>query len=54
MEEKDVAENSPPRKLCLNCAYRENCRKRFSANVADGEVRCLDYEYDLSLRKKKD
>ena len=52
MEEKNGAYKAPPRKLCLNCAWRAACGKRFSVSVVNGEVRCLEYSYDLTLKEK--
>lgn len=40
------------RTLCLNCAWRANCAKRFS--MADGgTLHCPDYSEDVTLRKVK-
>jgi len=40
------------RKLCLNCAWRANCAKRFS--MADSTtLHCPDYSEDVTLRKAK-
>lgn len=54
MDEKNTGGETKPRKLCLNCAYREACRKRFSANVANGEVLCNEHAFDISIMKKND
>ncbi len=42
-------DNTPRRKLCSNCAYRGTCNKRFSAQVSDGQVRCLEHAFDVTL-----
>jgi len=39
------------RKLCLNCAWRANCAKRFSMDSTT--LHCPDYTEDISLRKNK-
>jgi hypothetical protein len=41
------------KKFCSICAWRENCRKRFSVVTdASGSVRCMDYSRDLSIKDK--
>lgn len=40
------------RKLCLNCAWRENCAKRFSMDDST-TLHCPDYSEDITLRKTK-
>ncbi len=50
MEKSNGTEKERPKKLCLNCAWRAACGKRFSVTVANGEVVCLDYSYDLTLK----
>lgn len=52
MEEKKSPDETQPKKICLNCAYRAACRKRFSATVSNGEVNCQEYTYDLTLKSK--
>ena len=54
MEDNPDKEKQPPRKLCLNCAWRAACQKRFSVSVANGEVQCADYSYDLTLKEKSE
>lgn len=49
MNRKEVSQQDPPRKLCSNCAYRGTCNKRFSANVANGQVICNEHSFDVSL-----
>ncbi|MDH3998524.1 MAG: hypothetical protein OET90_06755 [Desulfuromonadales bacterium] len=39
------------RKLCLNCAWRANCAKRFSMSD-DTTLHCPDYSEDVALRKE--
>lgn len=40
------------RKLCVVCAWRVNCAKRF--NMADSAtLHCPDFTEDLALRKQK-
>jgi hypothetical protein len=53
MEDKYSVDNEQPTKICLNCAYRANCQKRFSVSVSNGEVLCIDYSYDLALKSKE-
>ncbi|MGW8312415.1 MAG: hypothetical protein ACWGOL_04190 [Desulfuromonadales bacterium] len=38
------------RKLCLNCAWREHCAKRFSMEGCT-TLHCPDYSEDMTLRK---
>ena len=38
------------RKLCLSCAWRANCAKRFSMENST-TLHCPDYTEDVSLRK---
>ncbi|MBW1645348.1 MAG: hypothetical protein JRJ56_03325 [Deltaproteobacteria bacterium] len=38
--------------LCVVCAWRENCRKKF--NLPPGEAHCPDFSRDLSLPSAKD
>jgi hypothetical protein len=38
------------RKLCLNCAWRGNCAKRFSMEGC-ATLHCPDYTEDVTLRK---
>lgn len=40
------------RKLCLNCAWRANCNKRFSM-AGDGALHCPDFCEDVTLRRQK-
>ena len=40
------------RTLCVICAWRENCAKRFSLS-ADETLHCPDFSEDVSLRKKQ-
>lgn len=37
------------RKLCVNCAWRENCAKKFSMDSST--MHCADYTEDLALNK---
>jgi hypothetical protein len=53
MSDDTFGEEQKFRKLCLNCAYRANCIKRFSVKIVNGEVRCMDYTQDLELLKEK-
>jgi len=52
MEDTEDKEKEQPRKLCLNCAWRALCQKRFTVSVANGEVVCFDHSYDLTLKNK--
>ena len=38
------------RELCLNCAWRENCAKRYSMGDSS-TLHCPDYSEDVTLRK---
>ena len=38
------------RKLCVNCAWRENCAKKFSMDSS--AMHCPDYTEDVALRKR--
>jgi hypothetical protein len=40
------------RKLCVNCAWRANCAKRFSME-SGATLHCPDYCEDVALRKTK-
>jgi len=40
------------RKLCVNCAWRVNCAKRFSMS-GDATLHCPDYCEDITLRKAR-
>ena len=39
------------RKLCVNCAWRENCAKKFSMDCSS--MHCPDYAEDVALRKQR-
>ncbi len=34
--------------MCILCAWRENCRKKFS--VSGREVRCADFVKDMNIK----
>ena len=36
------------KKLCIMCAWRETCAKRFTIRGAEG---CIEYTRDLSIKK---
>ena len=36
------------KKLCVMCAWRETCTKRFTIHSAEG---CIEYTRDLSIKK---
>jgi hypothetical protein len=40
------------RKLCVNCAWRANCAKRFSFD-SGATLHCPDYCEDVLLRKER-
>ncbi len=41
------------KKFCAICAWRKDCRKRFSVSCdATGQVRCADYSRDLSIKEQ--
>jgi len=42
------------KKTCATCAYRAFCKKRFSVNTVNGEVKCLEYAPDISLSSHAD
>lgn len=39
------------REICILCAWRENCQKKFS--VSGRDIRCPDFVRDLSIKEKK-
>ncbi len=39
------------RKLCVICAWRENCQKKFKI---EGNVHCPDFVKDLTIKEEKD
>ena len=39
------------RKLCIVCAWRANCAKRFSMGD-DATLHCPDFSEDVTLRKR--
>lgn len=39
------------RKLCIVCAWRANCAKRFSVGD-DATLHCPDFSEDVTLRKR--
>ena len=36
------------RKLCVICAWRENCTKKFSLGLGEGKLHCSDFTKDLN------
>jgi hypothetical protein len=36
--------------ICIVCAWRENCQKKFS--VSGRDIRCADVVRDLSIKEK--
>ncbi len=38
--------------ICIICAWRETCQKKFS--VSGKDARCSDYVEDVSLKKEKE
>jgi hypothetical protein len=51
LREETVTEE---KKLCVLCAWRENCQKRFIISTDQlGNVQCPDYCRDVSIRKDK-
>ncbi|MFA6451302.1 MAG: hypothetical protein WCX65_17650 [bacterium] len=52
MDEKSGAEKALPKRICMNCAWRVACGKRFSVSYVNGEVVCQDYSFDLTLKEK--
>ena len=41
------------RKLCIVCAWRANCAKRFNMGD-DSTLHCPDFTEDVTLRKRAD
>jgi hypothetical protein len=41
------------RKLCVNCAWRANCAKRFSLE-SGATLHCPDYCEDVTLRRNRE
>lgn len=39
------------KEICILCAWRENCRKKFSLSGKD--IRCSDFVRDLSKKEEK-
>ena len=39
------------RKLCVICAWRETCRKKFSL---EGKMHCPDFSKDLTIKKESE
>ena len=37
------------RKLCVICAWRETCKKKFSL---EGKMHCPDFSKDLTIKKE--
>jgi len=44
--------NQDKRTLCVICAWRENCAKRFAMSQ-DSTLHCPDFSEDISLKKSK-
>ncbi len=38
------------RQMCVICAWRENCKKKFS--YKDGQLNCPDFSEDLKIKKE--
>ena len=38
------------KEICVLCAWRENCNKKFS--ISGRDVRCKDFVKDLSMKEK--
>ena len=39
------------KEICVLCAWRENCNKKFS--ISGRDVRCPDFVKDLSIKEEK-
>jgi hypothetical protein len=52
VENKNDTEKEKLKKLCLNCAWRVACGKRFSVSYVNGDVNCIDYSFDMTLKHK--
>jgi hypothetical protein len=39
------------KEICVLCAWRENCNKKFS--ISGRDVRCQDFVKDLSIKGKQ-
>jgi len=39
------------KEICVLCAWRENCSKKFS--ISGRDVRCPDFAKDLSIKEEK-
>jgi hypothetical protein len=37
--------------ICIVCAWRENCQKKFS--VSGKDIRCADFVRDLSIKEEQ-
>lgn len=42
---------SSKKEICILCAWRENCQKKFS--VSGKDIRCPDFVRDLSIKEDK-
>lgn len=40
---------NPSKDICILCAWRENCQKKFS--VSGKDMRCPDFVKDLSIKE---
>ncbi len=43
---------STDRQLCSICAWRKDCKKKFS--MGDGKLNCPDFSEDLKIKKETD
>lgn len=37
--------------ICIICAWRENCQKKFS--ISGSDIRCPDFVRDLSIKEER-
>jgi len=49
-DEKEI--QSEDRTICVVCAWRENCQKKFTFS-SSGSARCPDYTRDMTIPREK-
>jgi hypothetical protein len=42
---------SSKQEICILCAWRENCQKKFS--ISGKDIRCTDFVRDLSIKDEE-
>ena len=49
---KDIINPDTPATLCTTCAWRQDCKKKFSFEQG-GSVKCADYSRDVTQKPRK-